>query len=354
MKGLILAGGQGTRLRPLTYTSAKQLLPIANKPVLFYGLETLVEAGITDIGVIVGDTQAEIRAALGDGSRWGAHLTYLPQEAPLGLAHAVLTAEPFIGDSPFVMYLGDNLILGGIREFVAEYRREHPSALILFAPVSNPQDFGVGELDGGRVIRLEEKPKHPRSNLALVGVYLFDGAIFDAARGLRPSWRHEFEITDAIQKLIDDGREVHSHIIRGWWKDTGKLEDVLEANHMLLDQVEPAVLGAVDAESRLHGKVRVEAGAMVRGSVIRGPAIIGAGATIENGYVGPFTSIGENVLIRNSEVEYSIILEGSSVCDLSSRMECSLIGRGVEVFRNLHHPRSINLMVGDHSRVGLL
>lgn len=353
MKGLILAGGRGTRLRPLTYTRAKQLLPLANKPVLFYGLESLVQGGITDIGVVVGDTQDEIREALGDGSRFGARLTYLPQDAPRGLARAVLVAEPFLQDSPFVMYLGDNLITEGITEFVAEYEREQPSALILFAPVPNPQEFGVGELEGGRVVRLEEKPKSPRSNLALVGVYLFDASIFDAARAIRPSWRGELEITDAIQRLIDDGRTVLSHTVRGWWKDTGKLEDVLEANQMLLDRLDHAILGEVDETSRIHGKVRIEAGASIRDSVIRGPAVIGAGSVIDRAYVGPFTSIGENVVVRNSEVEFSIILEGSSVCDLGCRMEASLIGRGVEVHRNLRPPRSISMMLGDHSRVGL-
>jgi len=354
MKGLILAGGKGTRLRPLTHTSAKQLIPIANKPVLFYAIETLVDAGITDIGVIVGDTAAEIRAALEDGSRWGARFTFIPQDAPLGLAHAVLTAEPFIGDSPFVMYLGDNLIMGGIRDFVSEYEREKPTAMILLTPVPNPEDFGVAELREGVVARLEEKPKQPRSNLALVGVYLFDRTVFEAARKIKPSWRGELEITDAIQRLIDDGCTVRSHVVRGWWKDTGKLEDILEANHMLLDQIDRAICGEVDAASEIHGKVRIESGATVVGSVIRGPAVIGAGARIENGYVGPFTAIGERVVIHNSEVEYSIILEGSSISDLGSRMECSLIGRDVVVYRNATHPRSINLMVGDHSRVGLL
>lgn len=354
MKGLVLAGGKGTRLRPLTYTSAKQLIPVANKPVLFYAMETLAEAGIREIGVIVGDTRAEIEAALQDGSRWGVHLTYLPQEAPLGLAHAVLTAEPFLQDSPFLMYLGDNLIKGGVKDFVAEYERERPAALILLTPVENPQDFGNAIIDGSRIVRLEEKPKQPQSNLALVGVYLFDASIFAAARALKPSWRGELEITDAIQGLIDSGQNVRSHIVRGWWKDTGKLEDILEANHMMLEELEPGVFGEVDKASDLHGKVRVEAGARVINSTVRGPVVIGAGALVENAYLGPFTAIGDRVTVSDSEIEYSIILEGSSIRNLGCRMENSLIGRGVVVYKNHSRPRALNLMVGDHSQVGIL
>ncbi|MBM3461387.1 MAG: glucose-1-phosphate thymidylyltransferase [Armatimonadetes bacterium] len=354
MKGLILAGGKGTRLRPLTYTSAKQLVPIANKPVLFYAMETLATAGVRDIGVITGDTHAEIVAALGDGSRWDTRVTYIPQEAPLGLAHAVLTAEPFIQDSPFVMFLGDNLVKDGIGDFVGEYQREKPTSLILLSPVKHPEEFGNAEISEGRIVKLREKPKNPPTNLALVGVYLFDQTIFRAARSLKPSARGELEITEAIQKLIEDGENVRSHVITGWWKDTGKLEDVLEANQMMLENLEPALLGSISEDSAIAGKVRVEAGAQVISSTIRGPAVIGAGARLENAYVGPFTAIGERVTITHSEVEYSIVLDGASIVDLGARMENSLIGRDASVYKCNTRPRAVNLMIGDHSRVGIL
>jgi len=291
MKGLILSGGRGTRLRPLTYTSAKQLVPVANKPVLFYGIEALAEAGIREIGIVVGDTQAEIRAAVGDGSAWGVSITYIEQDAPRGLAHAVLISEPFLGDEPFVMYLGDNLLNKGITTFVDEFVREKPAAQILLARVPDPQMFGVAELSEGRVIGLVEKPAEPKSDLALVGVYMFSAAVFDAVKSIRPSFRNELEITDAIQHMIDRGLEVRPHIVDGWWKDTGKLEDMLEANRLILDRIERRVDGTVDAESRVEGKVIVEAGAVIENSVVRGPAVIGARAKIVNAYVGPFTSI---------------------------------------------------------------
>jgi glucose-1-phosphate thymidylyltransferase len=299
MKGLILSGGRGTRLRPLTYTSAKQLVPVANKPVLFYGIEALAEAGIREIGIVVGDTQAEIRAAVGDGSAWGVSITYIEQDAPRGLAHAVLISEPFLGDEPFVMYLGDNLLNKGITTFVDEFVREKPAAQILLARVPDPQMFGVAELSEGRVIGLVEKPAEPKSDLALVGVYMFSAAVFDAVKSIRPSFRNELEITDAIQHMIDRGLEVRPHIVDGWWKDTGKLEDMLEANRLILDRIERRVDGTVDAESRVEGKVIVEAGAVIENSVVRGPAVIGARAKIVNAYVGPFTSIMSDAEVRD-------------------------------------------------------
>ena len=264
MKGLILSGGKGTRLRPLTYTSAKQLVPVANKPVLFYGIEAIAAAGIRDIGIVVGDTQAEIRAAVGDGSRWGVRVTYIEQDAPRGLAHAVLISEPFIGDDPFVMYLGDNLLNKGITPFVDEFRRDEPAAQILLAHVPDPQMFGVAELSDGTVVRLVEKPKEPKSDLALVGVYMFGPEVFDSVERIRPSFRNELEITDAIQDLIDRGLAVRPHIVDGWWKDTGKLEDMLEANRLILDTIDRRIEGTVDAESRIEGKVVIEAGAVDR------------------------------------------------------------------------------------------
>ncbi|OFW42540.1 MAG: glucose-1-phosphate thymidylyltransferase [Acidobacteria bacterium RIFCSPLOWO2_12_FULL_67_14b] len=351
MKGLILSGGKGTRLRPLTYTSAKQLVPVANKPVLFYGIEALVGAGITDIGIVVGDTQAEIRAAVGDGSKWGAHVTYIEQDAPRGLAHAVLISEAFIGTDPFVMYLGDNLLNRGIVEFVEQFVREGPAAQILLTPVPDPQMFGVAELKDNKVVRLVEKPKEPKTNLALVGVYMFGPEIFASAKRIKPSFRNELEITDAIQDLIDRGLRVNPHLVDGWWKDTGKLEDMLEANRLILETLTARVEGTVDGASRLEGMVIVEAGATVEHSVIRGPAIIGPGARIKNAYVGPFTSIGKDVEIRHSEIEHSIVLEGSLIHDLDVRVADSLIGRGVKIHRLPLKPSAHRFMLGDNSEV---
>ncbi len=353
MKGLILSGGRGTRLRPLTYTSAKQLVPVANKPVLFYGIEALAAAGIREIGIVVGDTQAEIRAAVGDGSAWGVSVTYIEQDAPRGLAHAVLISEPFIGDEPFVMYLGDNLLNKGITNFVEEFVREKPAAQILLARVPDPQMFGVAELSEGRVVRLVEKPAEPKSDLALVGVYMFSAAVFEAVKSIRPSSRNELEITDAIQHLIDRGLEVRPHIVDGWWKDTGKLEDMLEANRLILDTIQRRVDGSVDAESRVEGKVIVEAGAVIENSVVRGPVVIGARAKIVNAYVGPFTSIMSDAEVRDSEIEHSIVLEGSSISNLAARIEDSLIGKNVRIYRLPVKPSAYRFMLGDNSEVGI-
>jgi glucose-1-phosphate thymidylyltransferase len=353
MKGLILSGGKGTRLRPLTYTSAKQLVPVANKPVLFYGIEALAAAGIHEIGMVVGDTKDEIKAAVGDGSKWNVKVTYIEQDAPRGLAHAVLISEAFMGRDPFVMYLGDNLLNRGINEFVDEFVREAPAAQILLTKVPDPQMFGVAELDDGRVVRLVEKPKEPKSDLALVGVYMFSPAVFDAVKRIKPSFRNELEITDAIQELIDRGLPVRPHLVQGWWKDTGKLEDMLEANRLILDTIERRTDGSIDAESRIEGKVIIEPGAIVEQSVIRGPVIIGSGARILRAYVGPFTSIGGNAEIRESEIEHSIVLEGSVISDLANRVEDSLIGRNVRIHRMPVKPAAYRFMLGDNSEVGI-
>jgi glucose-1-phosphate thymidylyltransferase len=353
VKGLILSGGKGTRLRPLTYTSAKQLVPVANKPVLFYGIEAMAEAGLKDIGIVVGDTQAEIRAAAGDGSKWGVRITYIPQEAPLGLAHAVKISHEFLGDEPFVMYLGDNLLNRGIVAFVREFERDRPAAQILLTRVPDPQMFGVAQLEGGRVVRLVEKPKEPIGDLALVGVYMFGPEIFESVNRIKPSFRNELEITDAIQDLIDRGLTVKPHIVEGWWKDTGKLEDMLEANRLILDTFERRIDGQVDSESRIEGKVVIEAGAVVERSVIRGPAIIGAGARIVKAYIGPFTAIMNDVQITDTEIEHSIVLEGSSLRDLSSRVTDSLIGKGVKIYRDPVKPSAYRFMLGDNSEVGI-
>jgi glucose-1-phosphate thymidylyltransferase len=353
MKGLILSGGRGTRLRPLTYTSAKQLVPVANKPVLFYGIESMADAGIRDIGIVVGDTQAEIRAAVGDGSAWGVRVQYIEQDAPRGLAHAVLISEPFIGTEPFVVYLGDNLLNRGITNFVEEFSREQPAAQILLARVPDPQMFGVAELRDGRVIGLVEKPAQPKSDLALVGVYMFSPAVFDSVKRIRPSFRNELEITDAIQDLIDRGLEVRPHIVSGWWKDTGKLEDMLEANRLILDTIERRIEGQCDDASRIEGKVIIEEGAVIEGSVIRGPVIIGKRARIFHAYVGPFTSIMNDVEISESEIEHSIVLEGSSISNLANRVEDSLIGKNVRIHRAPMKPSAYRFMLGDNSEIGI-
>ncbi len=354
MRALILSGGRGTRLRPITHTSAKQLVPIANKPILFYALEAMAEAKIHEVGVVVGDTKREIQEAVGDGARWALHVTYIEQEEPLGLAHAVKIAGSFLGNEPFVMYLGDNLVKDGIRSLVEEFVRLRPNSQILLARVRDPQRFGVAELRDGRVVSLEEKPAHPKSDLALVGVYMFDKTIFEAVHAIKPSQRGELEITDAIQYLIDKGYRVHPHIISGWWKDTGKLEDMLEANRIMLEAITSTVEGEVDEASQLIGKVVVEQGAKIVASTIRGPVIIGRRSRIINSYIGPFTSIYHDTLVQNSEIEHSIILDHSRISDIGGRLEDSLIGKNVEVFRSDGKPKAYRLMLGDSSQVGLV
>ena len=355
LKGLILSGGAGTRLRPITHTSAKQLVPVANKPVLFYGIEALVDAGVTEIGIIIApETGDEIRAAAGDGSKFGAEITYIVQDKPAGLAHAVLTAEEFVGGSPFVMYLGDNLLRDGLRGLVSTFKEAEPEALILLTPVEDPQSYGVAELDGEHIVRLIEKPNDPPSNLALVGVYLFSPSIFEAARRLEPSWRGEYEITEAIQGLIDDGKTVRSEVVRGWWKDTGQLADMLEANRLVLEEIELDVQGEVDEGSRVEGRVVLAPGAKLTRSVVRGPAVIGAGAQIEDAYIGPYTSIGEEVEVSRCEVEHSIILSGSVVQDLGTRMEASLLGRNVKLTRSDGPPRTLRMLAGDNCEIEIV
>jgi glucose-1-phosphate thymidylyltransferase len=354
LKGLILSGGRGTRLRPITHTSAKQLVPVANKPVLFYGIEAMAGAGIGEVGIIIApETGDEIRSVVGDGSRFGVRISYIVQDEPAGLAHAVLTAEQFLGDSPFVMYLGDNLLQGGIDELVAAFRRNQPDALILLTPVPDPEHYGVAELNGERVVRLQEKPREPATDLALVGVYMFTPGIHDAARAIEPSARGELEITDAIQHLVDEGRRVEPHVVRGWWKDTGRLEDMLEANRLILDTIEARIDGELD-DSQVDGRVVVEAGARLQRSTVRGPAIVGAGAQLTDAYVGPYTAIGENCTISNAELEHSILLAGCRIADLAGRMESSLLGRNVRIYRHPRQPRAHRFMVGDNSEIGIL
>lgn len=355
MKALILSGGKGTRLRPITYTSAKQLVPVANKPILFYGIEAICAAGVRDLGIVVGETKHEVMAAVGDGSRWGARVTYIEQDAPRGLAHAVLIARRFLEEEPFIMFLGDNLIEGGVAHLVQEFARENPDALILLKRVADPRSFGVAELDAdGTVARLEEKPAAPRSDLALVGVYLFGPAVHEAVRAIQPSRRNELEITDAIQHLIDTGRRVRAHELQGWWLDTGKKDDMLAANRTVLDTLRPDLRGTLDADSRVVGRVCIGEGTRLVNSSVRGPAVIGRRCELVNAFVGPYTSIGDGVAIHNSEVEHSILLENSRVIDLHGRLEDSLLGRNAQVTRSQQRPKAHRMMLGDDSHVEVL
>jgi len=351
MKALVLAGGTGTRLRPITHTSAKQLLPVANKPVLFYGLEAIAAAGITDVGLVVGDTAEAIEAAVGDGSAFGIAATYIRQQQPLGLAHAVLVARDFLGDDDFVMYLGDNFIVGGITQLTEAFRTARPDAQIMLTQVADPREFGVAELNAtGQVISLEEKPRQPKSDLALVGVYMFTPAIHEAVAQLTPSWRNELEITEAIGWLIDQGRTVRSTTITGYWKDTGSVADMLEVNRMVLETVEPRQDETAGPGCEIIGRVVIEAGAHVSGSRIVGPAIIGAGSKVTDSYIGPFTAIGQDCVLEDTEIQYSIVLRGASIQGVA-RIEASLIGHGAEVTPAPRMPKVHRLVLGDHSKV---
>lgn len=355
MKALILCGGKGTRLKPLTNTIAKQLLPVANKPILFYVLKQIKEAGIKDIGVITShDTSPGIKEAVGDGSRWAARITYILQPEPEGLAHAVKTAREFLGDSPFLMFLGDNLIEGGVSEFVNQFNQHKPDALILLKEVPDPRLFGVAELnEQGKVIHLVEKPKEPKTNLAMVGVYLFSPMVHQAIAQIKPSWRGELEITDAVQKLIDMGREVRSHIFKGWWLDTGKKDDLLEANRVVLDQfTKRDIKGQVDSRSRIVGRVEIEAGAIIENSTIRGPVSIARDCHIKDSLIGPFTSIGRGTVIEGSSLEHSVVLDSSRIYHIE-RLEDSLIGSRVEVKKGGERGQSIRLFIGDDAKVEL-
>ncbi|MBI5643001.1 MAG: glucose-1-phosphate thymidylyltransferase [Deltaproteobacteria bacterium] len=353
MKALVLSGGKGTRLRPLTHTGAKQLVPIANRPILSYVLDNIANVGIKEVGIIISpETGGEIKETMGDGSKWGVSIEYILQTEPKGLAHAVLIGRDFLGDSPFVMYLGDNLIGCGIEKFVETFNKTGADAVILLKPVDNPSSFGVAEADGaGKIIRLEEKPKDPRSNLALVGVYIFSEEIHKAISEIKPSARGELEITDAIQKLISIGKPVHSHILDTWWLDTGKKDDLLAANTIVLDEwFKRKINGEVDSLSKVTGRVTIDKGAVVRNSILRGPIVIGPGAIIEDSFIGPFTSIGANTRIKKSIIEHSVILSGSELSHIE-RLEDSLIGRNTKVVKCQDKHQALRLMIGDDSVV---
>lgn len=355
MKGLILSGGKGTRLRPLTYTSAKQLIPVANKPVLFRVIEAIRDAGITDIGIVTGDTVDQIKAAVGSGDEWGVRITYIQQDQPLGLAHAVKVSQDFLGDERFVMFLGDNVIEGGISNLIKQFAESEWNSQIVLTQVEHPEHYGVAELnEEGRIVRLIEKPKQPPSNLALVGIYMFDHHVHRAVDSIEPSWRGELEITDAIQWLVAHDYSVYPYVHKGWWIDTGKHEDMLEANGLVLEELTPKIEGFVDSDSEVDGRVTIQKGAEIINSVIRGPSIIGEHTRIINSYVGPFTSIYHHVVIENSEIERTIVLENSEIRDIPARIQDSLIGRDARLSRSPIKPKAYKLTLGDHSRVGIL
>lgn len=355
MKSIILCAGKGTRLRPLTYTSAKHLIPIANKPVLFYAIEAIMECGIKDIGIIVGETRDAIRSELKDGSKWGANISYIEQKEALGLAHAVSVARDFLGEEKFLMYLGDNLLKNGVENYADKFIQGNYNAFVLLTEVDNPNQFGVAEVEGGRVVRVVEKPKEPVSNLALIGVYFFDKNVHQAIKNIKPSARGELEITDAIQWMIDQGYKVRAEVIKGWWKDTGKPDDILEANRLILEDIEKDIKGAkVDEKSQISGRVKIGKGTEIVNSRIDGPVIIGEKAKVIDSYIGPFTSISERVEIRKSEIECSVILEESKLEYIKGRMQRCLIGKGVEIYHSKDLPRVYKLTLGDHSKVGLL
>ncbi|MEO8082257.1 MAG: glucose-1-phosphate thymidylyltransferase [Ardenticatenales bacterium] len=355
MKGLILSGGKGTRLYPLTYTRAKQLIPVANKPVLFRVIEAIRDAGVTEIGIVIGDTGPEIREAVGDGGRWGVRITYIPQDAPLGLAHAVKISRPFLGDDRFVMFLGDNVIQGGVSSLIEQFASSEWNAQVVLTAVPEPQHYGVAELEpDGRIRRLVEKPSDPQSDLALVGIYMFDPNVHAACDAIEPSWRGELEITDAIQWLVDQGLAVHPYVHTGWWIDTGKPIDMLDANDHVLEELIHTNEGTIDADSVVDGRVTVEAGATIRNSVVRGPAIIGRNSHIVNSYIGPFTSIYHDVTVEDAEIEHSIVLEHSEIRGIAGRIADSLIGRNARLARATMKPVAHKLTLGDYSDIGLL
>jgi glucose-1-phosphate thymidylyltransferase len=351
VKALIASGGRGTRLRPLTHTQNKHLLPIANKPILHYAIEAAVDAGITEIGIVSNADSEEVPKAIGDGSRWGATITYIPQDAPLGLAHVVKIAEPFIKRDTFIFYLGDNMVVGGVKRFIDQFEKSKCNCFLTLAKVKDPERFGVPEIVGSKIVRVDEKPQYPKSHYAVAGIYLYDHNIFEAVKNIQPSARCELEISDAHTYLIEKGYSIGYAEITGWWKDTGKPSDLLEANRLVLDNMEPRLEGDVDRGSNVAGKVILEAGAKIINSVVRGPAIIGKNTIVENSYVGPFTSIGDNTVIRNSEVEYSIVLQECKILNVRIRIEGSILGNDVEVVEAGGKPHVHRFMLGDQSRV---
>ncbi len=352
-KALIASGGRGTRLRPITHTQNKHLIPIANKPILHYAIEAAVSAGIIEIGIVTNADSDEVPRAIGDGSKWGVKITYIPQDAPLGLAHVVKISQSFVGNDNFIFYLGDNMVVGGVKRYLDAFEKSNASCFLTLAKVKDPERFGVPEIRNGAIVKVEEKPKHPRSNYAIAGIYIYDNHIFEAVNNIKPSARGELEISDAHQYLIDHGHRIGFAEITGWWKDTGKPIDLLEANRLVLENSEPSVEADVDVDSHsdIAGRVVLQKGCRISNSKIRGPVIIGEGAVIENSYVGPFTSIGANSHVQNSEVEYSIVLKECKILNAGMRIEGSLLGNGVEIVSAEGKPRVQRFMIGDQSRV---
>jgi glucose-1-phosphate thymidylyltransferase len=357
MKAIILCAGLGTRLRPLTFSNAKHLIPIANKPVMFYGLEAIIEAGITEIGVIVGENnRSDFVQELGSGERWGVQISYVLQEEPKGLAHAAKVAQPFVQDDPFVMYLGDNIFQQGLKEAVKLYHVHQPSAMTFLYEVEDPRAYGVAEMAGERVVRVVEKPKEPKSRWALTGAYIFHPVVFDVIDQLQPSWRGEYEITDAIQGLIDRGELVMPHFVRGWWVDTGNADDMLQANRLVLRGIENRVGPGVrvDERSRIVGDVILEEGVEIRNSTVRGPAIVGARSQVVDAFVGPFTSIGQEVRIEGSEIEHSIVMDGCEISNIAGRIDDSVLGRNITLMREERRPKVQKFVLADNSQVRLV
>lgn len=351
MKALIASGGRGTRLRPLTHTQNKHLIPIANKPILHYAIEAALDAGIKEIGIICNAEGNEVPQAIGNGRRWGVKITYIPQKAPLGLAHVVKIAQQFIGKDDFIFYLGDNMVVGGVKRFIDDFEKSDCNCFLTLAKVKDPERFGVPEIKNGKIVRIEEKPRKPKSQFAVAGIYIYDRHIFEAVRNIKPSARGELEISDAHTYLIQHGYKVGYSEITGWWKDTGKPTDLLEANRLVLDNIQSKITGRVDRTSNVAGKVIIEEGASIINSVVRGPVIIGSGCVIDNSYIGPFTSIGNMTEIRNSEVEYSIVLRNCKVLNVKLRIEGSILGNDVEIVEANGKPLVHRFMIGDQSRV---
>lgn len=354
MKALITSGGKGTRLRPLTHTQNKHLIPIANKPILHYAIETVVEAGIKEIGIITNQVGQEVIDAIGDGSKWGVNITYIPQEAPLGLAHVVKISEDFIGKEPFIFFLGDNMVVGGVKRFIEDFEKDNVNCYLTLARVKDPERFGVPEIKGNRIVSVEEKPKVPKSQYAVAGIYIYDHHIFEAVNNIQPSARGELEISDAHQYLLDHGYRVGYSEITGWWKDTGKPIDILEANRLVLEHLTPQLNGVVDDKSTIAGPITLGQGTKIINSNIRGPVIIGKNTIIKNSYIGPFTSIYDDCIIENSEVEFSIVLCQCQIIDVGIRIESSLLGNDVQIVKANGKPRTHKFMIGDQSRVELV
>jgi glucose-1-phosphate thymidylyltransferase len=357
MKALILSGGKGTRLRPLTYTGAKQLVPVANKPILWYGIESIVQAGIRDIGIIVSpETGEEVKSKTGNGDRFGANITYILQEQPLGLAHAVKEAQPFLGGDPFILYLGDNLIEDDLNPFLHAFKQNALAALILLRTVSNPSAFGVATVDEkGRVLQLVEKPKVPPSNLALVGIYFFSSAIHQAIAAIQPSARGELEITDAIQTLIDWQKPVEALQLQGWWLDTGKKDDLLEANRIILDtRLNIAIEGDIDDKSQVIGRVQIGKGSKLINSTVRGPVIIGENCYLENCFIGPYSSIADGVTLIETDLEHSVLLKEAKVSGIHQRIVDSVIGQRAKLEIAPQRPKALRFLIGDDSHIELV